>query len=170
MNLSIERVRDNCRGIGLLSAAMALSACTITTQVPTSPTATSPTVTSPSDEMRPLTVIEKAALAKALSQTLKDSNAAQFKWLPVAASGSGPIGYCGLVNIKSGHGGYVGFRRFFAMISKGPKGDYMKGRIEHIEGIPVSFAGNSTEDDAIETALTEDNCKEWGYTDFNGAS
>jgi hypothetical protein len=170
MNLSVERVRDNWRGIGLLSAAMALSACTITTQVPTSPTATSLTVTSPSDEMRPLTVIEKAALAKALSQTLKDSNAAQFKWLPVAASGSGPIGYCGLVNIKSGHGGYVGFRRFFAMISKGPKGDYMKGWIEHIEGIPVSFAGNSTEDDAIETALTEDNCKEWGYTDFNGAS
>ena len=28
----------------------------------------------------------------------------------------------------------------------------------------------STEDDAIQTALTGDNCKEWGYTDFNGAS
>jgi hypothetical protein len=119
--------------------------------------------------MRRLTLIEKAALAKALSQTLKDSNAAQFKWLPVAASGGGPIGYCGLVNVKSSHGGYVGFRHFFAMISKGPKDDYVKGRIEHIEGIPVSSAGNSTEDDAIETALTEDNCKEWGYTDFNGA-
>jgi hypothetical protein len=64
----------------------------------------------------------------------------------------------------------VGFRRFFAMISKGPKGDYIKGRIEHIEGIPVSSAKTSNEDDAIETALTEDNCKEWGYTDFTGAS
>ena len=113
--------------------------------------------------------MEKAALTKALSQTLKDSNAAQFKWLPVAASGSGPIGYCGLVNIKSSQGGYVGFRRFFAMISKGPKGDYVKGRIEHIDAIPVGSVGNSTEDDAIETALTQDNCKEWGYTDFNGA-
>ena len=100
----------------------------------------------------------------------KDSNAAQFKWLPVATYGSGPIGYCGLVNVKSSRGGYVGFRRFFAMIAKGPKGDYIKGRIEHIEGIPVSSAGSSTEDEAIETALTQDNCKEWGYTDFTGAS
>ena len=130
---------------------------------------TSPTITSPLEEMRPLTLNEKTALAKALSQTLKDSNAAQFK-LSVAASGSGPIGYCGLVNIKSSQGGYVGFRRFFAMISKGPKGDYIKGRIEHIEGIPVASAENSPEDSAVETALTEDNCKEWGYTDFNGAS
>jgi hypothetical protein len=41
---------------------------------------TSPTITSPLEEMRPLTLNEKTALAKALSQTLKD-NAAQFKWL-----------------------------------------------------------------------------------------
>jgi hypothetical protein len=171
MNLSVEWVGDDWRGTGLLLAAMALSACSITTQVPMSPTATSPiVVTSPSDEMRPLTLNEKTALAKALSQTLKDSNAAQFKWLPVATHGSGPIGYCGLVNAKSSRGGYVGFRRFFAMISKGPKGDYIKGRIEHIEGTPVASAGSSTEEDAIETALTEDNCKEWGYMDFNGAS
>ena len=168
MNLSVER--DNWRGIGLLSAAVVLSACSITTQVPISPTATSPTVTSPSDEMRPITQTEKAALAKALSQTLKDANAAQFKWLPVSARGSGPIGYCGLVNVRSSRGGYVGFRRFFAMIAKGPKDDYINGRIEHIEGIPVSTARSNTEEDAIETALTEDNCKEWGYTDFTGAS
>ena len=170
MNLLDGTVKDNWCAIGILSAGMALSACTVTTQIPISPTTTSPTVTSPSDEMRPLAPNEKAALTKTLSQTLKDPIAAQFKWLPVAASGSGPIGYCGLVNIKSSHGGYVGFRRFFAMISKGPKGDYIKGRIEHIDGIPVTSAGSSTEDDAIETALTEDNCKEWGYTDFNGAT
>jgi hypothetical protein len=169
MSLLAERVGDNWRAISLLSATMALSACTITTQAPIPPTATSPTVTPPLDEMRPLTPTEKAALAKTLTQTLKDANAAQFKWLPVAASGSGPIGYCGLVNVKNSSGGYVGFRRFFAMISKGPKGDYIKGHIEHIESIPVTSRGNSTEDDAVETGLTEDNCKEWGYVDFNGA-
>ena len=170
MNLFVEWVGGDWRGIGLLLAAMALSACSITTQVPMSATATSPIIISPSDEMRPLTQIEKATLAKALSQTLKDPNAAQFKWLPVAASGNGLIGYCGLVNIKNSYGRYVGFHRFFAMISKGPKGDYIKGRIEHIDGIPVASDGNSSEDDGIETALTEDNCKEWGYTDFTGAS
>ena len=146
MSLLAERVGDNWRAVSLLSAAMALSACTVITHSPIPPTATSPTVTPPLDEMRPLTPTEKAVLAKTLSQTLKDSNAAQFKWLPVAASGSGPIGYCGLVNVKNSSGGYVGFRRFFALISKGPKGDYIKGRIEHIDGIPVSSGGNSTED------------------------
>jgi hypothetical protein len=37
------------------------------------------------------------------------------------------------------------------MISKGPKGDYSRGRIEHIESIPVTSSGNSPEDDAVET-------------------
>jgi hypothetical protein len=120
--------------------------------------------------MRPLTPTEKVALAKTLTQTLKDPIAAQFKWLPVAVSGSGPIGYCGLVDVKNSSGGYLGFRRFFAMISKGPKGDYIRGRIEHIESISVTSSGNSTEDDVVETGLTEDNCKEWGYADFNGAT
>ena len=119
--------------------------------------------------MRPLSPAEKAALAKTLSQTVTNPSAAQFKWLPVAASGSGPIGYCGLVNVKGSDGGYLGFRRFFAMISKGPKGDYSKGRIEHIDGIPVT-SGSASEDDAVETGLTEDNCKEWGYTDFSAAN
>jgi len=119
--------------------------------------------------MRPLSATEKATLAKTLSQTLKDPGASQFKWLPVAANGSGPIGYCGLVNVKSSDGSYVGFRRFFAMISKGPKGDYVKGRIEHIDGTPVT-SGSASEEDAIETGLTEDNCKEWGYVDFSGAT
>jgi hypothetical protein len=43
---------------------------------------------------------------------------------------------CGLVNVKISSGEYVGFRRFFAMISKGPKDNYIKGQIEHIDGIP----------------------------------
>jgi hypothetical protein len=170
MNLSAERVADNWRAIGLLSVAMALSACALTTQAPPTSTATSPTVAPPIDEMRPLTPSEKAALAKTLSQMLKDRNTAQFKWLPVSANGSGPIGYCGLVSIKNTYGGDVGFRRFFAMITKGPKGDYIKGRIEHIDGIAVTVGENKREDGTIETALTEDNCKEWGYTDFTGAS
>jgi hypothetical protein len=55
---------------------------------------------------------------------------------------------------------------FFAMISKGPKGDYIKGQIEHLDGIPVDVSGNSTEGGG----LTEENCKEWGYTDFSGAT
>jgi hypothetical protein len=164
MNLLVERGDANWRAIGLLMAAAALSACAVTTLDPISRTATSPV------EMRSLSPTEQAALAKTLSLRLKDPTGAQFKWLPVAANGSGPIGYCGVVNFRSGNGSYVGFRRFFAMISKGPKGEYVEGRIEHIDGIPVIFSGNGTEEDAGETGLTEDNCKMWGYTDFSGAT
>ena len=165
MNLLVELGQENWRVVGVLSAAVALSACTVTTQLPISRTDTSPTA-GPPIEMRPLSPTEKAALAKALSQMVTNPNAAQFKWLPVAASSSGPIGYCGLMNVKSSSGEYVGFRRFFAMISKGPKGDYIKGQIEHLDGIPVDLSGSSAEGGG----LTEENCKEWGYTDFSGAT
>ena len=128
--------------MGLLSAAVALSACTVMTQVPISRTDTSATAPI---EMRPLSRDEKAALAKRLSQTVANPGSAQFKWLPVAASGSGPIGYCGLVNVKASTGGYAGFRRFFAMISKGPKGDYVTGQIEHISPVNVSADSSDAE-------------------------
>src|SRR6266852_1796460 len=99
MNLLVEGRQENWRAMGLVSAAVALSACTVITQVPILRTDTSPTV-SPPIEMRPLAPTEKAALAKTLSQTVPNPGAAQFKWLPVAANGSGAIGYCGLVNVK----------------------------------------------------------------------
>src|SRR5260370_40405517 len=169
MNLLVQRATENWRAMGLLSAAVALSACTVITQVPISRTDTSPTATLPI-EMRPLAPAEKVALAKMLSQTVPSPSAAQFKWLPVAANGSGPIGYCGLVNTKVSNSQYAGFRRFFAMISKGPKGDYIKGQIEHIDGIPLDSSGNSAEGGAREPGLTEENCKEWGDTDFSGAN
>jgi hypothetical protein len=166
MNLLIESRQDDWRRlIGVLSAAVALSACTITTLDPLARPEPSPSAVA-AVEMRSLSPTEKAALAKTLSQAVTNSNAAQFKWLPVAASGSGPIGYCGLVNVKGSHGEYVGFRRFFAMVSKGPKGDYIKGQIEHIDGIPVTSGGSSTEGSGV----TEENCREWGYTDFSGVA
>jgi hypothetical protein len=169
MNLLTERRGENWRAMGLLAAAVALSACTVINQVPISRTDTSPTV-APPIEMRPLSQTEKAALAKRLSQTVANPGSAQFKWLPVAASGSGPIGYCGLVNVKASTGEYAGFRRFFAMISKGPKGDYITGQIEQIDDSPVNVSGDSTDRGASAPGLTEQNCKEWGYTDFSGAT
>jgi hypothetical protein len=81
---------------------------------------------------------------------------------------AGTAGYCGLVNVKTGSGEYVGFRRFFAMISKGTRGDYFKGQIEHIDGI--SLSDNGTDGAGVEPGLTQANCAEWGYTEFGGAS
>jgi hypothetical protein len=38
--------------------------------------------------------------------------------------------------------------------------------VEHLDGIPVDLSGSSAEGGG----LTEENCKEWGYTDFSGAT
>jgi len=147
--------------------AMVVSGCTINMQTPVSRR----DVLAPAPpEMRPLSTTEKTALAKALSKAVSNPNAAQFKWLPVATNGSGPIGYCGLINVKTASGEYVGFRRFFALVSKGPKGDYVKGQIEHIDVMPLIPIGDGSDDAERVMGLTEHNCKEWGYTDFDGAS
>ena len=65
-------------------------------------------------QRRNLTPAEKTALAKALSQTLKDPRSAQFKWMPVILiTRKGIIDYCGLVNSR----GYVG--PFYAQLMAG---------------------------------------------------
>ena len=74
--------------VTLLSGALILSACAVTTQVPLSQTDNSTTAALPI-EMRPLSPTEKAAFSKALSRMLTNPDAAQFKWLPVATYGSG---------------------------------------------------------------------------------
>ena len=70
MNLLVE----GGQVIAVLSAAVALSACTITTQVPLSRSETFPTAAS-SIEMRSLSPTEKAALAKTLSRAVTNPNA-----------------------------------------------------------------------------------------------
>lgn len=98
----------------------------------------------PKLEMRQLTAIEKEALRKSFSQTMKDPDATQFKWLPAVVANKDkptdtPIGYCGLVNGKNSYGGYVGYKRFYATLTRNAKGEYDRGVIEHIEGTPITL-------------------------------
>ena len=137
--------------IWVLATATLLSACTVTRLPISKPPA-------PEGEMRPLSTSEKAALARSLADGLPNAGASQFKWLPVPANSSGAIGYCGLIDVQLTQDANATPRRFFAMISKGPSGEYNQGRIEHIEGV------------GRESGLTDENCKEWGYTDFSGAN
>lgn len=120
-------------------------------------------------ETRALTTAEKDVLARALPITLKDPGAAQFRWLPIVLrDGTAPIGYCAWVNGKNSYGAYTGFKRFFAMVTRGHGGVITGGAIEHIEGNPIGF-GYGTTEDAIATGLLEGSCTRWGYTDFTGA-
>src|SRR5689334_18294607 len=91
--------RGKWSAVGLLGVVATVSACTVTT-VPLPRPDTSPSTTPPT-EMRPLSSSEKAALGKALSQTV--------------------------------------------LISKGPRGEYIKGLIEHIGGSAVASTNGGTE-------------------------
>lgn len=129
----------------------------------------------PHSETRQLSATEKEALRRSLSQTLKDPDSAQFKWMPAVVAKKdapldSPIGYCGLVNGKNSYGGYVGFKRFYATITRNAKGEYDRGLIQHIEGRPNTFGGTSTVSDAIETGAMEGSCEAWGYVDFSAAN
>jgi hypothetical protein len=129
---------------------------------------------SPIFNTRQLTPAEKQMLRVSLARTLKDPDAAQFKWMPVVVPSlrslpEDKIGYCGLVNGKNSYGGYVGFKRFFSLLDRNANNEYISGTIQHIEGAPITFGGTSTVDDAVETGLVEGSCKSWGYTDFNQA-
>lgn len=73
------------------------------------------------------------------------------------------------MNGKNSYGGYVGFKRFFAIVTRGPGGVITGGTIQHVEGNPIGF-GYGTTEDAINTGLTEGSCERWGYKDFAGAT
>ncbi len=85
-------------------------------------------------DVRQLSDAEKAALNKTLAKDMKDPNATQFHWMPVAYnSGSEKADYCAMVNGKNSYGGYTGFRPFRAIIIRNAKGEYDNGTIIRIE-------------------------------------
>jgi hypothetical protein len=116
---------------------------------------------SPPAPMRRLSDAEKAALAPILAAGLKDPAAAQFKWMPVVLrERDGVTDYCGMVNGKNSYGGYTGFSRFYAHLTKDTKGRFVGARLRSVEqpGEEYGFLGwlNGT-------------CDQFGYTDFSQA-
>ena len=97
-------------------------------------------------QRRNLTPAEKTALAKALSQGLKDPRSAQFKWMPVILiTRNGIIDYCGLVNSR----GYVG--PFYAQLVAG--------------GSTLSSGAIKAMDDGS-PGLATSFCNTYGYTNL----
>ena len=52
-----------------------------------------------------------------VKETLKDPKSAQFKNVMFRNVGNSPV-ICGEVNSKNSFGGYIGFQRFWTMITK----------------------------------------------------
>ena len=70
------------------------------------------------DERRTFAEADFSAFVEEAKQNitagLKDPNSVQFRKLHVAHEGAKPV-LCGELNAKNSYGGYVGFRRFYAM-------------------------------------------------------
>ncbi|QQG36807.1 MAG: hypothetical protein HYS17_03285 [Micavibrio aeruginosavorus] len=78
---------------------------------------------------QPLTPEQKAAIEKAVKDSLKDADSAQFKWLDYIGEDIGGI-YCGMVNAKNGFGGYAGYSPYVGYLVKTESG--YKASIIHI--------------------------------------
>lgn len=74
---------------------------------------------------RDLTDSEKAGVARAVSQGLKDPESARFKWGQARIKeGQSASTYCGLVNGKNSYGGYTGDQAYMVVLLKrGDGGD-----------------------------------------------
>jgi len=76
----------------------------------------------PMPSTRPITAAERSAIARAVSDQLRDPEDARFRWTPnIGANGR----YCGLVNGQNGYGGYAGYRPFQVSVARAPDGAIM---------------------------------------------
>jgi hypothetical protein len=110
---------------------------------------------------RELTPAEKLALTPFVVAGLKDPSAAQFKWMPVVLNErDGITDYCGLVNGKNSYGGYAGFVRFYAQLSKDDKGQFIKAALREVE--PPNRERNP-----LDPRWLNGICEQFGYEDFS---
>jgi hypothetical protein len=142
----------------LVFGAGMVAACTATQ---------SNTVPPPSDlQYHSLSSVERDTLHKSLSATLKDPDAAQFKWMPVVVpkGDASSVAYCGLVNRKNSYGGYGGFRKFYANLTRNADGQYVSGAVRSMES-----GSDDDVSDAMDRELTNI-CQRRGYADFSAAN
>jgi hypothetical protein len=141
--------------VAVVAISIAVSSCTGLNQ-PTEQVLAAP--------KRDLTPLEKTSLTRVLAQSLKDPDAAKFKWMPVVlAERDGITDYCGLVNGKNSYGGYTGFVRFYAQLKKDEKGQFTTAFMRSIEE-------SNREINPIDPRWLNGICEKFGYSDFGLAS
>ena len=109
---------------------------------------------------RELTPDEKRALSAIISQSLKDPEAARFKWMPVVLrERDGITDYCGLVNGKNSYGGYTGSTRFYGQLIKDNTGQFTQIAVRAIEE-------PDRETNFIDPRWLNGICEDYGYDNF----
>ncbi len=110
---------------------------------------------------RELTSQEKRALSVIISQSLKDPEAARFKWMPVVLrERDGITDYCALLNGKNSYGGYTGYTRFYGQLTKDSKGHFTQISVRAMEE-------PNREINPLDPRWLNGICENYGYTDFS---
>jgi hypothetical protein len=113
---------------------------------------------------RELTAPERTALSRVLAESLKDPDAAKFKWMPVVlAERDGVSDYCGLVNGKNSYGGYTGYVHFYAQLQKDDKGQFTRATMRAVEE-------PNREANPLDPRWMNGICEQFGYADFDLAN
>ncbi len=116
-------------------------------------------------QTRDLAQEEKSSLASIISRSLKDPEAARFKWMPVVLrERDGITDYCGLLNGKNSYGGYTGYMRFYGQLKKDIKGRFTGIEVRAIE------AESDRKNNLLDPRWLNGICEEYGYIDFDLAS
>jgi hypothetical protein len=140
-----------------------ITACCLVLALPGCAGLNQPTEAALSAPKRVLTVAERSALAATLSRSLKDPTAAQFKWMPIVLSErDGITDYCGLVNGKNSYGGYTGFVRFYAHLTKDKRDQFTAGTMRAVEE-------PNREHNPLDPRWLNGICESFGYSNFEKA-
>ena len=80
---------------------------------------------------RELTLPEKKIISDAIALSIKDANAAQYRWPTIPVSEEGQVNYCGMVNAKSPYPAYNGWQAYIveAQVSAGKVSSAVVGLI-----------------------------------------
>ena len=146
----------NCKSIFCIIAATTLIAPISGCQSVNQPTAQ--VISAP---RRDLTSIEKAAIGQAVARKTKDPESAKFLWMPVAVTErDGITDYCGLINGKNSYGGFTGYTRFYAQLSKDDKGSFNAAELRGIEE-------PNRQPNPLDPRWLNGICEKFGYANFD---
>jgi hypothetical protein len=96
--------------IAAIAAGLALSACSATT--PTTGGLTADAAPSGGGSMRDLTEQEKQVIIDAVAPSLRNPNAAKYRWAKFPASVGGDVNYCATVDAQSPYAAYSGHQAY----------------------------------------------------------
>jgi hypothetical protein len=106
------------QGVALLAVLSCAGCEAVLPEQPVQPNIEQPILAPPREEIRDLTIAEKAILADGFTAGMDNPDSVKFRWAKVPKGLSEhSFEYCGLINVKKYDGKYLGMRPFLATIT-----------------------------------------------------